>query len=146
MQKPRSQTFSILWSLCICIVDERLDAWHVCLKSIFLIKCFFTCTYKVRDHKPVQVISPNIKIHSTELKKHKDGSDTKKKGLFGSGLDLLFKKDSKGSKDKGSEDESGDEKKWKPFEKLKRDKKKEGNIFLQHIYTLMEKTTHDPEP
>lgn len=64
------------------------------------------------------------------MKKHKDGSDTKKKGLFGSGLDLLFKKDSKGSKDKGSEDESGDEKKWKPFEKLKRDKKKEGNIFL----------------
>lgn len=80
----------------------------------------------------MQVISPNIKIHSTELKRHKDGSDGKKKSIFGSGFDLLFKKEKSGSKDKNSEDESGDEsKKWKPFEKLKKDKKKEEKgIFL----------------
>lgn len=98
--------------------------------DLCLIELFFYVT--VRDNKPIQVISPNIKIHSTELKRNKDGSDGKKKGIFGSGFDLLFKKEKSGSKDKNSEDESGDEsKKWKPFEKLKKDKKKEEKgIFL----------------
>lgn len=79
-------------------------------------------------------MSPNIKIHSTELKRPKDG-DGKKKGFFDSGLDLLFKKHSKGVKEgavKGEEESSDEkEKQWKPFEKIKiysdkkREKKKE---------------------
>lgn len=101
-------------------------------RLIHTLTIFFTFKISVRDNKPMQVISPNIKIHSTELKRHKDGSDGKKKSIFGSGFDLLFKKEKSGSKDKNSEDESGDEsKKWKPFEKLKKDKKKEEKgIFL----------------
>lgn len=79
----------------------------------------------------MQIVSPNIKIHSTELKRHKD--ESKKKSFIDSGLDLLFKKHSKSSSAKesrswrDSEEESGDEKKWKPFDNIKiySDKKKE---------------------
>lgn len=93
-----------------------------------LVLSFFIVT--ARD-KPVQIVSPNIKIHSTELKRHKD-ADGKKKGFFDSGLDMLFKKHSKSNIKEGAvrgEEESGDEKErqWKPFEKIKiySDKKKE---------------------
>lgn len=77
----------------------------------------------------MQIVSPNIKIHNTELKRHKD--ESKKKSFIDSGLDLLFKKHSKSSAKEArgwrdSEEESGDEKKWKPFEKIySSDKKKE---------------------
>lgn len=89
----------------------------------------------------MQIVSPNIKIHSTELKRHKE--DGKKKSFIDSGLDLLFKKHSKSSsKDRtwrDSEEESDGEKKWKPFETIKiySDKKKEKERKKEEKYAVV---------
>lgn len=104
--------------------------------------------FTARD-KPVQIVSPNIKIHSTELKRPKD-HDGKKKGFFDSGFDMLFKKHSKSSLKEGrSEEESGDEKDgkpWKPFksyvekkERKKKSKEEKGVALGEDAATISTK-------
>lgn len=53
------------------------------------------------DVKPIILLSPDVRIQ-TESKKHKTSqSDSRKKSLIDSGIELLFKKSSKSVKDGG---------------------------------------------
>lgn len=55
------------------------------------------------DNKPIILLSPDVRIQ-TESKKHKNSplqSDSRKKSLIDSGIELLFKKSSKNVKDGG---------------------------------------------
>lgn len=56
------------------------------------------------DVKPIILLSPDVRIQ-TESKKHKNSplhSDSRKKSLIDSGIELLFKKSSKNAKDSGA--------------------------------------------
>lgn len=53
------------------------------------------------DVKPIILLSPDVRVQ-TESKRHKNAplhSDSRKKSLIDSGIELLFKKHSKGAKD-----------------------------------------------
>lgn len=62
--------------------------------------------FPISDHdvKPIILLSPDVRIQ-TESKKHKSSplqSDSRKKSLIDSGIELLFKKSAKTVKDGGS--------------------------------------------
>lgn len=61
--------------------------------------------FPISDHdvKPIILLSPDVRIQ-TESKKHKNSplqSDSRKKSLIDSGIELLFKKSAKPVKDSG---------------------------------------------
>lgn len=70
---------------------------------IFILICLLLRLSTDYDNKPIILLSPDVRIQ-TESRKHKNAalqSDSRKKSLIDSGIELLFKKSSKSFKDGG---------------------------------------------
>lgn len=70
---------------------------------IFILICLLLRLSTDYDNKPIILLSPDVRIQ-TESRKHKNAalqSDSRKRSLIDSGIELLFKKSSKSVKDGG---------------------------------------------
>lgn len=103
------------------------------------------------------MITPNIKIQTETNRNLKKNNEGRRKNLIDSGIEFIFKKNSKitneVSSTKSNFDNSYDhreERKWKPFESIKiytdRRKSHDSRIGVDINGTQKKKKTHKPSP